>query len=76
MLRGGGQVFQGIARDLIPGGRPRLFNEQAVYKKPAPARDFPCAHPEPRPCVLDFLAAVLWTVWVALRALSETRLGF
>lgn len=33
-------VFQGVCRDLIRG-RPRLYNDQAVYKKPSPGRHFP-----------------------------------
>ena len=37
-------VMQAIVRDIIGvrGGKPRLYNDQCVYKKPAAARIFPC----------------------------------
>ena len=60
-------VFQGITRDII-AGRPRLYNDQAVYKKAAPARNFPLhqdngyAYIEPQ---------LYLTCWVALTDADE-----
>ncbi len=62
-----GPVFSGLCHDLI-GPEARLYWEQAVYKKPAPERDFPW-HQDNGYTYIEPQAYL--TCWVALTDADE-----